>query len=69
MLTQAISANIYGKGGILTVACLTFGLLLTYRPIPGLSEYKLKVVNIWEMHGTGVLKMLCLTDFSDMSKL
>ena len=37
------------KGG----GCLTFWLLLTYRPILGLPEYKLKVVNICEMHGTG----------------
>ena len=40
-------------------------LLLTYRPILRLPEYKLKVVNICEMQGTGVLKLWCLTDFSD----
>ena len=37
---------------ILTIACLTFCLSLTYRPILGLPEYKLKVVNICELHGT-----------------
>ena len=61
---QAISANISGRGGggggaschpifkISTIACLNFLLLLTYRPILGLPEYELKVVNICEMHGT-----------------
>ena len=34
---------------ILTIACLTFCLLLTDRPILGLPEYKLKVVNICKM--------------------
>ena len=38
---------------ILTIACLTFCLLLTYSPILGLTEYKVKVFNICEMHGTG----------------
>ena len=37
----------------LTIACLTFCLLLTYRPILGPPEYRLKVFNICEMHGTG----------------
>ena len=32
---------------------LAFCLLLTYRPILGLPEYKLKVVNICEMRRTG----------------
>ena len=38
---------------ILTIACLTFCLLLTNRPTLGLPEYRLKVVNICKMHGTG----------------
>ena len=38
---------------ILTIACLKFCLLLTYSPILGLPEYKVKVFNICEMHGTG----------------
>ena len=50
-----------GEGGvvatlpslILAIACLTVCLLLTYRPILGLPEYKLNFVNICEMHGTG----------------
>ena len=37
---------------ILTIACLTF-CLLTDRPTLGLPEYKLNVVNICKMHGTG----------------
>ena len=37
---------------MLTIACLTCCLLLTYRPILCLSGYKLKVLNICEMHGT-----------------
>ena len=48
---------------ILTIACLTFSLLLTDRPIPGLPEYKLKVVNICKMHGTGVLEVVVLRAF------
>ena len=44
---------------VLTIVCLTFCLLLTDRPTPGLPEYKLKVVNICQMHGTGVLKLWC----------
>ena len=44
-----------GRGGglvtnprleILTIACLTFSLLLTDRPTLGLPEYKLKIINI-----------------------
>ena len=40
-----------GVGGgtpleVLTISCLTFYLLLADRPILGLPEYKLKVVNI-----------------------
>ena len=42
---------------ILTIACLTFCLLLTERPTLGLLEYKLKVVNVCTMHETGVLKL------------
>ena len=42
---------------ILTIACLTFCLLLTDRPTLGLLEYKLRVVNVCKMHGTGVLKL------------
>ena len=45
---------------ILTIACLGFSLLLTYRPILGLPEYKLKVVNICEMHGTGGREVVVL---------
>ena len=45
---------------ILTIACLTFCLLLTYRPTLGLREYKLKVVNICKMHGTGGLGTVVL---------
>ena len=45
-----------GRGSLpplnLNHCCLTFCLLLTYIPILGLPEYKLKVVNILEMHGT-----------------
>ena len=44
---------------ILTIACLTFCLLSTDRPILGLPEYKLKVVNICKMDRTGVLKLWC----------
>ena len=52
---------------ILTIACLTFCLLLTDRPTLGLPEYKLKVVNICKMHGTcsgGVMSFM-----SDVLKL
>ena len=45
---------------ILTIACLTFCLLLTDRPTLGLPEYKLTVVNICEMHGTGGLEVVVL---------
>ena len=52
---------------ILTIACLTFRILLTYRPILGLPEYKLKVVNIFQMHGTGGIKVyVLLIIFSNM---
>ena len=63
---RLILANISGQGGrggglsvatsplqILTIACLTFCLFLTYSPILGLPEYTVKVFNIGEMHGTG----------------
>ena len=45
---------------ILTIACLTFCLLLTDRPTLGLPEYKLKVVNICKMHETGGLEVVVL---------
>ena len=45
---------------ILTIACLTFCLLLTDRPTLGLPEYKLEVVNICKMHGTGGLEVVVL---------
>ena len=44
---------------ILTIACLIFCLLFTDRSTLGLPKYKLKVVNICKMHGTGVLKLCC----------
>ena len=44
--------------------CLSdLSLLLTYRPILGLPEYKLKVVNICEMHGTGGLEVVVFDRF------
>ena len=62
-----------GGGGVvaslplesLTIACLTFSLLLTDRPTLtlGLPEYKLKVVNICKMHGTGGLEVVVLCAF------
>ena len=42
---------------ISAIACLTFNLLLTDGPIIGLPEYKLKVVNICKIEGTGGLKV------------
>ena len=48
---------------ILTIACLTICLLLTYRPILGLREYKLEVVNICEMHETGGCELLVFDRF------
>ena len=42
------------------IACLTFCLLLIYRPIVGLPEYELKVVNICEMHWTEGLEVVVL---------
>ena len=45
---------------ILTIACLTFCLLLTDRLILGLPEYKLKVANICKMDGTGGLEFVVL---------
>ena len=45
---------------ILTIACLTFCLLLTDRPTLGLQDYKLNVVNICKMHGTGGLEFVVL---------
>ena len=52
-----------GGGRLVSIACLTFHLLLTYRPIPGLPEYKLKVVNICEKHGAGSREVLVLHRF------
>ena len=37
---------------------LTFYLLLTYRTTLSLPKYKLKVVNICEMHGAGGLEVV-----------
>ena len=48
---------------ISTIACLTFCLLLTDRPILGLLEYKLEAVNICKMHGTGDLEVVVLKAF------
>ena len=45
---------------ILTIACLAFCLLLTDKPKLGLSEYRLTVVNICKMHGTGGLEVVML---------
>ena len=45
---------------ILTIACLTFCLLLTDRPIVGLPEYKVKVVNICKMDRIGSLEVVVL---------
>ena len=45
---------------VLTIACLTFWLLLTDRLTLGLPEYKLKAVNICKMHGTGGLEVVVL---------
>ena len=45
---------------ILTIACLTFCLLLTDRPVVGLPEYKFKAVNICKMHGSGGLEAVVL---------
>ena len=50
-----------GGGGaleILTIACLTFCLLLIDRPILGLPEYKLKVVKFCKMDGRGGLQVV-----------
>ena len=71
-MVKAISANVSGRGGgggggwlppsslNLTIVFLTFGTLFTYRPIIGLPEYKLKIVNICERHGTGGLEVVVL---------
>ena len=50
---------------ILTIACLTFCLLLTDRHILGLPEYKLKVVNICKIDGTGGLEVVVLCKLFD----
>ena len=44
---------------ILTIACLTFCLLLTDRPILGLPEYKLKLSIFVKWTGQVVLKLWC----------
>ena len=51
-----------GGGGleIITIACVIFCLLLTDRPTQGLPEYKLKVINICKMHGTGGIEDVVL---------
>ena len=43
---------------ILTIACLTSCLLLADRPIIGLPEYKLKVVNICKLDRTEGLEVV-----------
>ena len=48
---------------ILTIASQTFCLMLTDRPTLGLPKYKLKVVNICKMHGTGGLEVVVLCAF------
>ena len=68
-----VKPNITGWGGgggvatppleILTIACLTFCLLLTDRPTLVLPEYKLKFVNICKMHGTEGLEVVVLCAF------
>ena len=45
---------------LMAIACLTFCSLLTDRPILGLPEYKLKVVNISKMLWTGGLEFVVL---------
>ena len=50
---------------ILTIACLTFCLLLTDRLTLGLPEYKLKVVNISKMHGAGGLEFVVCYELFD----
>ena len=67
-----LSAKISGQGGrevanppleILTIACLSFCLLLTDRPTLGLPEYKLKVANMCKMDGSGGPEVLVLWAF------
>ena len=41
-------------------------ILLSYRPILDLSEYKLKVVNTCEMHTTGGIEVVVFDHISDM---
>ena len=58
-----------GEGGtVVVVAFLTFCLLLTDRPTPGLPEYKLEVVNICKMHGKGVLNLWCYELFDQFQR-
>ena len=47
----------------LNLVFLTFCLLLTYRPILALLEYKLKVANIFEMHKTVGLEVVVVWTF------
>ena len=54
---------------ILTIACLTFCLLLTDRPTLGLAEFKLKVVNICKMQGTRGFEVVVLCAFSPISTI
>ena len=48
---------------ILTIAYLTFCLLLIDSPTPGLPEYKLKVSIFVKSTGQGVLKLWCYVLF------
>ena len=54
---------------ILPIACLTICLVLTDRPTLGLPEYKLKVVNICKMQGTGGLEDVVLRPFRPISTI
>ena len=58
------SAPFVTKG--LTIACLAFCLLLTDRPILGVPEYKLKLSILVKCTEQRVVKLWCLTGFSDM---
>ena len=68
----ARSGNISGGGGevaatttleIFTFYCLTSLLLCCEKPNLGLPEYKLKLVNICKMSGTGGLEVVVLRIF------
>ena len=45
---------------ILAISCPTLCLIFTDRPTLCLPEYKLKIVNICKMHGTGGLEVVVL---------